>query len=94
MIKVGSRVKVIKGLAFTGMEGVVESFDFTLPSAVSVLIDGFTNYYFGASELEEIEDEPPYSEEDFEDAKSRGLDLDDWNDYVEYYELGEREEIE
>ncbi len=31
----------------------------------------------------------PYSEEEYEDAKSQGLDLDNWNDYVKYFELGE-----
>jgi uncharacterized protein YabN with tetrapyrrole methylase and pyrophosphatase domain len=36
-------------------------------------------------------DTPPYSNEDFEDAKSKGLNLDDWKDYVEYYGVGERE---
>lgn len=36
--------------------------------------------------------EKPYSEEDYQDAKTKGLDLDDWCDYVEYYELGENEE--
>lgn len=32
---------------------------------------------------------PPYSEEDYKKAKEQGLDLDDWNDYVEYFCLGE-----
>lgn len=30
----------------------------------------------------------PYSDEDYEEAKRQGLDLDDWNDYQRYYELG------
>ena len=34
----------------------------------------------------------PYSEEDYVDAESQGLDLDDWNDYVAYFELGLEEE--
>jgi hypothetical protein len=34
-----------------------------------------------------VNDEKPYSEEDYEDAKKQGLDLDDWNDYVKYYDL-------
>jgi hypothetical protein len=34
--------------------------------------------------------EKPYSQEDYEKAKSLGFDLDDWDDYVIYYELGER----
>jgi hypothetical protein len=38
--------------------------------------------------------EKPYSDKEYEDAKEQGLDLDDWNDYVEYFELGEREEYE
>lgn len=33
--------------------------------------------------------EKPYSDEDYKDAKRQGLDLDDWNDYVEYFGLGE-----
>jgi hypothetical protein len=37
-------------------------------------------------------DDKPYSDKDYIDAKTKGLDLDDWNDYVEYYGLGEREE--
>ena len=34
--------------------------------------------------------EPPYSEKDYEEAKQQGYDLDDWNDYVDFYGLGER----
>lgn len=30
----------------------------------------------------------PYSDEDYEEAKKQGLDLDYWNDYERYYELG------
>lgn len=37
-------------------------------------------------------DDKPYSDKDYIDAKTKGLDLDKWNDYVEYYSLGEREE--
>ncbi|WP_312458464.1 hypothetical protein [Proteiniclasticum sp.] len=37
---------------------------------------------------------PPYSLSDYEAAKKRGLDLDDWNDYVKFYRLGEQEEYE
>lgn len=33
--------------------------------------------------------EKPYSKQDYEEAKERGLDLDNWNDYVEWAELGE-----
>lgn len=36
----------------------------------------------------------PYSEEDYEDAKSKGFDLDNWRDYERYYELGEEEYYE
>jgi hypothetical protein len=35
---------------------------------------------------------PPYSNDDYEDAENNGLDLDNWNDYVKYYGLGEKEE--
>lgn len=35
--------------------------------------------------------ERPYSDEGYEDAKSKGLDLDDWNDYVKYFGLGEED---
>jgi hypothetical protein len=35
---------------------------------------------------------PPYSSSDYDDAKKNGLDLDNWNDYVKYYGLGEKEE--
>lgn len=31
----------------------------------------------------------PYSDEEYEDAKLQGLDLDDWNDYCEYFGVGE-----
>lgn len=31
----------------------------------------------------------PYSDQDYEDAKQQGLDLDDWNDYKKYYHLEE-----
>lgn len=33
--------------------------------------------------------EKPYNQEDYEKAKEQGLDLDNWNDYSRYYELGE-----
>lgn len=36
----------------------------------------------------------PYSDEDYEKARAEGLDLDDWNDYVKFYGLGECEEYE
>lgn len=39
-----------------------------------------------------MEDNKPYSDKDYADAKEKGLDLDDWNDYVKYYGLGEDEE--
>jgi hypothetical protein len=31
----------------------------------------------------------PYSDEDYEDAKQQGLDLDDWNNYKKYYHMEE-----
>lgn len=34
----------------------------------------------------------PYSDEDYIDAKLKGLDLDNWNDYAKYFNLGEDEE--
>ena len=34
----------------------------------------------------DIYDEPPYSPEDYADAKAQGFDLDDWNDYQRYYD--------
>lgn len=34
----------------------------------------------------------PYSDEDYKDAKEKGLDLDDWGDYVKYFGLGEEED--
>lgn len=33
----------------------------------------------------------PYSEEDYNNAKKKGLDLDSWNDYVIFYGLGEQD---
>lgn len=36
--------------------------------------------------------EPPYSKEEYNKAQAEGLDLDDWNDYVKYWGLGEEEE--
>lgn len=36
--------------------------------------------------------EQPYSEEDYKEAKAQGLDLDNWNDYVKFYQLGEEPE--
>lgn len=41
-----------------------------------------------------MDDNKPCSVKDYEDAKEKGLDLDNWNDYVDYvdyYGLGERE---
>lgn len=43
-------------------------------------------------EIENNEVPAPYSPKDYEDAKSKGLDLDDWYDYEKYYQLGEQEE--
>jgi CDGSH-type Zn-finger protein len=40
-----------------------------------------------------VNKEKPYSDEDYEKAKQQGLDLDDWNDYVTYFELGEKVEF-
>ena len=40
------------------------------------------------------EAERPYSYEDWEKAKEQGLDLDDWNDYVKFYGLGEDEQYD
>ena len=34
----------------------------------------------------DIYDEPPYSPEDYADAKAQGFDLDDWNNYQRYYD--------
>lgn len=36
--------------------------------------------------------EKPYSHEDYELAKKQDLDLDNWNDYVQFYQLGEQNE--
>jgi hypothetical protein len=36
----------------------------------------------------------PYSDEEYQEAKKMGLDLDDWNDYVEYFGIGEKENYE
>jgi hypothetical protein len=33
--------------------------------------------------------ERPYSDEDYEQAKQLGFDLDDWNDYVRFFGIGE-----
>lgn len=38
-----------------------------------------------------VNTEKPYSEEDYEDAKKQGLDLDSWNDHVKYYDLRSEE---
>ncbi|WP_274598806.1 hypothetical protein AWH56_26965 [Anaerobacillus isosaccharinicus] len=35
-----------------------------------------------------------YSDKEYEEAKQQGLDLDDWDDYVKYFGLGENEEYE
>jgi hypothetical protein len=44
--------------------------------------------------LPDIPEDAPYSKWDYYDAKNRGLNLDNWDDYVEYYGLGENEEYE
>jgi len=36
----------------------------------------------------------PYSYEEYDHAEKEGLDLDDWNDYVKYFGLGEEVEHE
>jgi hypothetical protein len=37
---------------------------------------------------------PPYSNEEYEEAKRLGLDLDYWDDYIEYFGIGEEVEYE
>jgi hypothetical protein len=34
----------------------------------------------------------PYSDEEYEHAKAWGYDLDNWDDYVKYFGLGEDEQ--
>lgn len=57
----------------------------------------FTNQKKGFLFIDEIQlinpYVPPYSESDFANAKSIGLDLDHWDDYCKYYELGEEEDL-
>ncbi len=36
----------------------------------------------------------PYSDEEYKEAKHQGLDLDDWDDYVKYFGLGEEVEYD
>ena len=36
----------------------------------------------------------PYSQEEYNDAKEKGLNLDNWNDYVKYFGIGENETYE
>jgi hypothetical protein len=40
-----------------------------------------------------VMDIKPYSAEDYEKAKQQGLDLDNWDNYVTYFELGENDEV-
>lgn len=32
----------------------------------------------------------PYSKKDYKEAKDMGLDLDNWDDYQDFYELGQK----
>ena len=41
-----------------------------------------------------IFDDAPYSTSEYNEAKEKGLDLDNWSDYEEYFGLGEKEELE
>ena len=36
----------------------------------------------------------PYSDEEYEQAKQQGLDLDDWNDYCKFFGIGEEPEYD
>lgn len=36
----------------------------------------------------------PYSDEEYKEAKQQGLDLDDWDDYLKYWGLGEEIEYD
>ena len=47
-----------------------------------------------AGDIVVVNDDPPYSPEDYADAKALGLDLDDWNDYQRYCNMGPWEEAE
>lgn len=42
--------------------------------------------------LDQIDKNAPYSLEDYKKAKQKGLDLDSWQDYEEFYGLGEEPE--
>lgn len=43
--------------------------------------------------IEIIKNEKPYSQTDYDNAKELGFDLDDWNDYVKYFLIGEEEDL-
>ena len=36
-----------------------------------------------------MNNEKPYSDQDYQEAKSLGLDLDDWDDYKRFYKMEE-----
>ena len=63
--------------------------DFREPNQkYAVDVDGYEDVlFFDDSRLVKIT--KPYSDEEYEDAKKQGLDLDDWDDYVKYFGLGE-----
>lgn len=41
-----------------------------------------------------MNEDKPYSEQDYIEAELLGYDLDDWNDYCEYYDLDTRGEVQ
>ena len=41
-----------------------------------------------------MENIKPYSQEEYEYAQSNGLDLDDWNDYCDFFHIGWEDEEE
>lgn len=45
-----------------------------------------------AERLDQIDKDVPYSLEDYKKARRKGLDLDNWQDYEEFFGLGEEPE--
>jgi len=74
---------------FSGLIGIVQKYD---SFGYCLVLPNGSGIYCQLKDLVFVDEnnKKPYSEEDYEKAKQEGYDLDDWNDYVSYYELGER----
>lgn len=93
-LKIKDEVTIIDDKGKPVAEGTIVNInDFREPNLkYAIDVKGYVEdvLFFGGSQLVK-KSNPPYSEEEYQEAKQRGLDLDDWSDYVKYFGVGEED---